>query len=132
MDYISLNTNTWLYNFSLDPACHKINKKLNCYLLDPNCHFSAESSLNKDTFDENTMMLVVLVVVGIVLLILALVYLWKILRRRKWKHNINLYQLHFYMPDRGHFFTILISFLKNNSSMYKEIEKWSKFKLKLN
>lgn len=83
MDYISLNTNTGLYNFSLDPACHKINKKLNCYQLDPNCQSSAESSLNKDTFDQNTMMQVVLVVVGVVVLILAFVHLWKRVRRCK-------------------------------------------------
>lgn len=64
------------------PACHTINKKLNCYTLDPNCQSSAESAPNKDTFDENTMMLVALVAIGIVLIIIALVMLWKRLRRR--------------------------------------------------
>lgn len=107
---IGLNKYTLQNNFSLDPACHTINKKLNCYTLDPNCQSSAESSLHKDTFDKDTMMIVVLVVVGVVVLILAFVYLWKRLRRCKWKHNINLDHLHFYRPDRGHFYTILISF----------------------
>lgn len=64
------------------PACHTINQKLNCYLLDPNCQSSAESSLNKGTVDKNTIMIVVFVVVGAVVLILALVYLWNRLRRR--------------------------------------------------
>lgn len=97
--------NTWLYNISSsDPACFTINKKLNCYTLDPNCQSSAESALKKDTFDEKPMMTLALVLVGVVLFIIVLAYLWKILRRRKLKKNkIYLCQAHFHwFEDRGH------------------------------
>lgn len=59
-------------------ACQAIDKKLNCYILDPSCIAS-----NEETFDKEKMLLLVCIVLGIVLMVIAFLISWKKLRRRR-------------------------------------------------
>lgn len=63
------------------PACQAINKKLNCYILDPSCH-SNDIASNEETVDKGKMLILVGIVLGIVLIVIVFMILWKKLRRR--------------------------------------------------
>lgn len=103
---------------------------MNCYTLDPNCQSSAESALKKDTFDEKPMMILALVLVGVVLFIIFLAYLWKILRRRKLKKIRYIFVKHIFIGSRIVAMLYYFNFLKKRALYIKiYLGKWSNLKL---